>query len=308
MTPTSPVRAASEGPEMRAVRLIADVPCEIGENPLWHPVEQRLYWTDIPRGRIYRYDPETRIHEEIYRGRPVGGFTFQSGGGLLLFMDRGGIDIWRDGSVCQLLEEIPAERESRFNDVIADPTGRVFCGTMASNHEKGRLYRRDVDGTLRVVLSGIECSNGLAFGPEGRSFFYTDSLRGEIYRFEYSALSGEIKERQVFTSFPAAEGLPDGLTIDTDGCLWSAFWDGSCVVRLSPEGTVIDRVKVPTPKTSSLSFGGQHFDELYITTAGGAQRGAENPHAGALFSCLVGMRGFPENSSQIPDRKIRITT
>ncbi len=236
----------------RAVRLIADMPCEIGENPLWHPVEQQLYWTDILRGRIYRYDPETRIHEEIHCGRPVGGFTFQAGGGLLLFMDRGGIAIWRNSSVSQLLEEIPAERESRFNDVIADPTGRVFCGTMASAHERGRLYRLDVDGTLRVILSGVACSNGLTFGREGRSFFYTDSFRGEIYRFKYSARTGEITERKVFASFPAAEGLPDGLTIDTDGCLWSALWDGGCVVRLSRQGVVIDRVMMPTPKTSSL--------------------------------------------------------
>jgi D-xylonolactonase len=284
------------------------MPCELGENPLWHPVEQQLYWTDILRGRIYRYDPETRIHEEIYCGRPVGGFTFQAGGGVLLFMDRGGIAIWRNGSVLQLLEEIPAERESRFNDVIADPTGRVFCGTMPSAHEKGRLYRLDVDGTLRVILSGVACSNGLTFGREGRSFFYTDSFRGEIYRFKYSALTGEITERKVFASFPAAEGLPDGLTIDTDGCLWSALWDGGCVVRLSPQGVVIDRVAMPTPKTSSLSFGGQHFDETYITTAGGAHRNAEDPHAGALFSCLAGVRGFKENFSQIPDQTIRIAS
>jgi len=177
---------------------------------------------------------------------------------------------------------------------------------MASAHEKGRLYRLDVDGTLRVVLSGVACSNGLTFGREGRSLFYTDSFRGEIYRFEYSALTGEITKRKVFASFPTAEGLPDGLTIDTDGCLWSALWDGGCVVRLSPQGLEIDRVVMPTPRTSSLSFGGQHLDEMYITTAGGAQRNAEDPHAGALFSCLAGVRGLAENLSQIPDQKIRI--
>ncbi len=294
-------------PQTRVPWPIVDMPFELGENPLWHPIEQKLYWTDILRGRIYRYDPTTRLHEEIYCGRPVGGFTFQAGGGLLLFLDRGSIAIWRDGSVFPLLEEIPAERESRFNDVIADSSGRVFCGTMASAQGNGSLYRLDVDGSLRVIVSDVECSNGLSFGLENRSLFYTDSFRGEIYRFEYSAQTGEIAEKTLFAGFLAREGLPDGLTIDADGCLWSALWDGGCVVRLSPQGDVIDRVAVTTPKTSSLSFGGEHFDEMYITTAGGAQRSAEDPHAGALFSCIADVRGVAENFSRIPNQRIQLT-
>jgi len=112
--------------------LIADYACQCGENPLWHPVQKRLYWTDIPRGRLYRYDPAAKRHEECYAGEVVGGFTIQADGALLLFMARGAVARWDGGKLEHVIGEIPDERESRFNDVIADPAGRVFCGTMAT--------------------------------------------------------------------------------------------------------------------------------------------------------------------------------
>src|SRR5580698_9676078 len=127
MTSEQFIDAADSGLE-----LIADYACETGENPLWHPFERRLYWCDIPKGRLFRYDPATGIHEQCFEGRVIGGFTIQADGALLLFMDRGTIALWRDGCVTEVVSEIAAERNSRFNDVIADPHGRVFCGTMSS--------------------------------------------------------------------------------------------------------------------------------------------------------------------------------
>src|SRR3712207_4618837 len=111
--------------------LIADYGCECGENPLWHPDEKRLYWLCIESGRMFRYDPAINQHEQFYSGAPVGGFTIQEDGSLLLFMEKGAIRVWREGGeIMTLREEIAEERNSRFNDVIADPKGRVFCGTM----------------------------------------------------------------------------------------------------------------------------------------------------------------------------------
>src|SRR5437868_4862932 len=101
--------------------LIADYKCEVGEGPLWHPLEKRVYWTDIPTGRMFRYDPASGKHEQFYKGEVVGGFTIQEDGALLLFMARGAIALWRDGKLSYLIKEIPEERKSRFNDVIADP-------------------------------------------------------------------------------------------------------------------------------------------------------------------------------------------
>ena len=126
--------------------LIADYQCKVGEGPLWHPLEKRLYWTDIETGRMFRYDPASRKHEQFYSGEVVGGFTIQADGALLLFMARGAIALWRDGKLSYVVKEIPEERKSRFNDVIADPAGRVFCGTMSTKERSGRLYRLNTDG------------------------------------------------------------------------------------------------------------------------------------------------------------------
>lgn len=136
-----------DGAAFDPFEIVADCACETGENPLWHEQEQRLYWTDIPTGRLFRYDPKSGKHEQCYEGRPVSGFTVQVDGSLLLFMDRGTVTIWRDGLLQEVIPEIPAERTSRFNDVTADPRGQVFCGTMSTPERKGRLYRLDPDGS-----------------------------------------------------------------------------------------------------------------------------------------------------------------
>lgn len=290
------------------VSLIADDACHIGENPLWHPLEHKLYWTDIPTGRLFRYDPATSVHEQIYSGRPVGGFTFQQDGGLLLFMDRGTIALWRNGSMTEWLVDIPAERTSRFNDVIADPAGRVFCGTMTSEQSKGRLYRLDTNGSLHLVLEGIGCSNGMAFTQDRTTFFYTDSFARTIYSFAYDEADGNLSNQRIFAQFTEADGLPDGLTIDAEGRLWSALWDGGCIVRLSSAGAIAERICVPAPKTSSLTFGGEGLHDLYITTAGGNERESDGPQAGCLFRIDTEHTGLPELFSRIAGPNLSMAT
>ncbi|MBW4043879.1 MAG: SMP-30/gluconolactonase/LRE family protein [Acidobacteria bacterium] len=284
----------SEEPE-----LIADYACETGENPLWHPLERRLYWTDIPRGRLYRYNPADGSHEQCYQGRPVGGFTIQPDGSLLLFMDRGTIALLRDGALSEIVPEIPAERLSRFNDVIADPAGRVFCGTMPTGTSHGRLYRLDRDGSLHLVLEGIRCSNGMAFTADCKNFYYTDSFAREIYLFDYNVEDGSLSNQRLFARFPEEGGLPDGCTLDAEGRLWSALWDGSGIVRLRADGTVEKRINFPTLKTSSLVFGGDDYSDLYITTAGGEDKALNGKLAGGLFRLRGQGRGVPEFFSRI---------
>jgi D-xylono/L-arabinono-1,4-lactonase len=285
--------------EPSRLECIADYACETGENPLWHPLEKRLYWCDIPNGRIFRYDPASGIHEKCYEGRTVGGFTIQSDGSLLLFMDRGTIAIWHDGMLTEILPEIEAEKASRFNDVIADPRGRVFCGTMSSSASKGRLYRLDVDGSLHVVLTDIACSNGMAFTVDQKGFYYTDSIAREIYIFDYNVEDGVLSNHRVFARFDESDGLPDGATLDADGRLWSALWDGGCIVRLAVDGRIEKRISLPTRKTTSLTFGGEDYSDIYITTAGGNSRQMDGPLAGALFRLKTQVRGAPEFFSRV---------
>jgi D-xylonolactonase len=262
-------------------------------------MERKLYWCDIPGGRIFRYDPATGIHEQCYEGRPVGGFTIQADGSLLLFMDRGSIASWRAGEMTTVLEEIEGERASRFNDVIADPRGRVFCGTMSSGEGKGRLYRLDLDGSIHVLLSGIGCSNGMAFTPDQKSLYYTDSFAYSIYVFDYNIDDGSLTNQRVHASFAELDGFPDGCTLDADGRLWCALWDGSSIVRLDAGGRIELRIPLPTRKTSSLAFGGDDYRDIYITTAGGNTRDEDGVKAGALFRLKAQAQGVPEFFSRI---------
>lgn len=279
--------------------LIANYHCETGENPLWHPMERRLYWTDIPGGRMFRYDPATNTHEQVYQGRPVGGFTIQQDGSLLLFMDRGAVACRRDGVMSTVVEEISREREFRFNDVIADPRGRVFCGIVDDNGQKGRLYRMDPDGSLSVVVENIGCSNGMAFTEDQKRFYYTDSLAYEIYVFDYDVETGAISNQRVAARFSENDGMPDGATLDAQGRLWSALWDGFAVVRLGEDGSVAERIELPTGKVSSVTFGGDDLKDMYITTAGGQAPSEGDTAAGALFRVRMEVAGVPEFFSRI---------
>lgn len=283
---------------------LADYACDTGENPLWHPDEKRVYWTDIPNGRLFRYDPRTGEHEVCYEGEPVGGFTVQADGNLLLFGARGAVRVWRDGLLKTILEDIPDERGSRFNDVIADPEGRVFCGTMppSDGGRQGRLYRLDPDGTVTVVAEDVGCANGMGFTPDLTGMYFTDSSARTIYRFDYDRATGALSNRTVFATVPNApgEGVPDGMTVDTEGNVWSARWDGWALVCYSPTGELLRRIPFPVKKVSSAVFGGDDCGTLYCTTAGGHQKETDGLYAGALFRLhLPGVCGVPEFRSRI---------
>jgi len=279
--------------------LIADYECVTGEGPLWHPGEQRLYWCDIPQGRLFRYDPATSAHEMCYEGEVVGGFTVQADGALLFFMARGAVKIWREGELTTVIEEIPGERETRFNDVIADLAGRVFCGTMSTPQRSGRLYRLDTDGALTCLLEGIGCSNGMGFTPDRRQMYHTDSRKREIYLYDYDQETGDIANQRLFVRTPEDEGVPDGMTVDAEGYVWSARWDGGCLVRYAPNGREERRIAFPARKVSSVTFGGADYTDIYVTTAGGNRKAEEGPGAGALFCLRLGVRGVPEFYSRV---------
>ena len=280
--------------------LIADDNCLTGEGPLWHAQEQRLYWIDIPTGRLFRYDPASGAHEPCYKSdAAIGGFTIQADGSLLLFMARGNVQTWHEGETATVIEDIPQERDSRFNDVIADPRGRVFCGTMSTESQLGRLYRLDCDGELIVVLEGIGCSNGMGFAPDQKQMYYTDSRAREIYLYDYDAASGAITNRRVFVRIPDGEGVPDGLTVDAEGYVWSALWGGSCVVRFAPDGQEVARIPFPAKQVSCVTFGGTDYADMYVTTAGGNDKAEQGAGAGALFRVHPGIQGVPEFLSRV---------
>lgn len=289
----------------RTTAIIASNPhCRLGENPVWHPLEKKLYWCDITYGRLYRFAPETQETELVYDGSmdrtQIGGFTIEEDGALLLFMGNGRIDRWRQGKNTTVLAASHVHRGMRFNDVIADPAGRVFCGTVDNTGSRpGSLYRLDLDGTLTSIVDDVLCSNGLAFSTDHNQLYHTDSRRHIIYRFDYSVIDGSLSNRVAWIKVNDKDGLPDGLTIDSDGYLWSANWGAGCVIRYTPEGTENLRVRFPTPKVSSVAFGGNDLTTLFVTSAGGGSPPVQDSVAGALFMIRNAATGLAEFSSRI---------
>ena len=289
--------------------LIVDTADQTGEGPLWHPAERKLYWGDITEGELYRYDPATGHHELVFRADQMfGGYTFQSDGSILLFMEEGRIGILRDGNLEIAVDGIPGEEENRFNDVIADPEGRVFCGTMCKDSDKamdreslGSLYLLETDGAIRKVLDGIAISNGLGFTPDLTGLYYTDTPTGAIWLFDYDRSTGSIRNPRDFTSTddPESDGLPDGMTVDSEGYVWSARVLTGQMHRYSPSGELALSIDFPCDMVSSAVFGGENMEDLYVTTISADDRETHGPGAGALYRIRTGIEGIEEFFSNV---------
>lgn len=284
------------------VEILADYACNTGEGPSWHPDEQAVYWTDIPAGKLFRYDVKTGAHEQVYEGRSVGGMTIQPDGSMLLFRDKGNVVQWKGGKeLATLIEAVPELESTRFNDVIADPEGRVYAGTMSSKEIAGRLYRMDRDGSLHVLLTEQGTPNGMGFSPDRKTFYYQDSRQQKLFAFDYDRATGNLTNERVLRDGDARgdRGRNDGMTVDAQGNIWSARWDGGCVLKFSPAGELLDTVDMPAKKISSCQFGGADFAELYLTSAGGHLKDTDGEHAGALFRIRPGVAGVTEFRSRI---------
>jgi D-xylonolactonase len=276
----------------REPQVVADRACHTGEAPLWHPIQQVLYWVDIPRGHLYRYAPGSAEAELCLEGPPVGGLTLQPDGALLLFMQGGAVRRWQAGEISTLVEGIPEERDNRFNDVMADPEGRVFCGTMPADDHPARLYRLDVDGEIIPLVDGLGMSNGIDLSPDMKRLYHVDTLKGTIYTYDYERATGQLHNRRPFVKVgKELPGKPDGLVVDVEGCVWVALYGGGAIIRFRPDGSRERRIELPVPQVTSLAFGGLDYTDLYITTAGGDDRERNGAAAGALFRVRPGVQG-----------------
>lgn len=274
------------------------------ENPLWHPQHKCLYWSDIPEGRLFRYSPDEDAYEEIYSGDPVGGFTIQADGALLLLKTEGTVEIWKEGQIITVIPSIPEAKGTRFNDAIADRKGRVFSGIMATDEAPGRLYRIDLDGSYHAVVEDLLMPNGMAFDADYTHLYLTDSERRTIYRFDYDEETGELNNQTAHITTPENEGVPDGMTIDSIGHIWSARWNGSGVHRYYPDGKHHSKVELPVEKVSCVTFGGDNYDRMFISTAKGDDApepsdARYNSNAGDIFHLKADAPGRPERLSCI---------
>lgn len=269
------------------------------ENPLWHAQHKRVYWTDIPSGRLFRYDPNATGYEQIYLGEPVGGFTIQADGSLLLLKTQGTIERWDKGELTTVVPEIKAAKGTRFNDAIADPAGRVFSGIMSIDNNPGRLYRIETDGSVHEAVEDLKLPNGMGFSLDQTLFYLTDSDQRTIFQFNYDLATGALSQQKVLIKTPDDEGVPDGLTVDAEGYLWSARFNGGAVYRYRPDGKKVQKVTLPTPKISCVAFSGEDYSELLISSAREDQAIGLDNVAGDLFHLPMPIKGRAELLSRV---------
>ena len=279
------------------VELMLDVRNELGEGPMWDAESQMFYWVDILGDCFYSYDPATGSQERYDIGQPVGTVVLRQQGGFVLAL-RDGLALW--DTTTRTLEFVAQPHGEngglRFNDGAVDRQGRFWAGTMrmGENDLIGTLYRLDPDHTLHAMQPGVSVSNGLGWSPDNTIMYFCDSGPRTIYKYDFDAATGAIENRRVFVEIPDGEGSPDGLTVDSEGFIWSARWDGWKIVRFDPDGKAEREIPIPAQRVTSCVFGGPDLDQLYITSARIGVDVAGQPHAGGVFRLDAGVKGLAE--------------
>ncbi len=245
-----------------------NVGAKLCENPLWDAASEALYWTDIPNGHIYRHAWATGETERIYADKVVGGFTLQADGSFLLFRERD-VASYRPGEAPRTLASFEHEGSTRFNDVIADPEGRVFAGTIGRRGDSGGLFRMDLDGSLTQVAGGSGIANGMGFSPDFAYFYWVCSTRRRLHRFPYNRATGQLGDPIILFQGDEVDGYPDGMTVDSEGNLYSIRWGAKehGLVVFDPHGKILHKAALPPRASSSATFCGPGLEHLAVTAA-----------------------------------------
>ncbi len=279
-------------------------PCVLGESPLWHPLEQRLYWCDIPGRTLHRHDPATGVHDAWPFPQDLGCVAARDDGRLLV-AQRDGLVVFdpADGTREPLVPAGYDTRIERFNDGKTDPRGRFWVGTIYEPRDAARAALYRLDGRALTRIAGdITTSNGLAWSPDGHTMYWADTKAHRITAWDYDLERGLPTNPREFARFePPAHGSdyagrPDGATVDAEGCYWAAMFEGGRVLRFSPAGELLQTIHLPVRCPTMPCFGGTDLRTLYITTAR-EKRPAEEiaalPWSGRVLQLRVDVPGLP---------------
>jgi sugar lactone lactonase YvrE len=280
------------------VQCVADVHALLGEGPVWVEDEAALYWVDIKGSRLFRIDQAGQWREWKTPLR-IGSVAPRASGGLIAGTEHGiaHVDLESDRFeiVADLENHLP---DNRFNDGKVDRHGRFWAGSMddLEQQSSGTLYRLEPNLEAAIVDQNYKVTNGPAFSLDGSLMYHSDTARQVTYLFDVDA-QGNATNRRQFLQFGDGDGYPDGMTIDAEGCLWIAFWDGWCVRRFSTSGEWLQTIELPVARPTSCAFGGADLDRLYVTSASvglDAEALAMQPNAGGLFMVSPGVRGIAD--------------
>jgi sugar lactone lactonase YvrE len=275
--------------------LLADVAAELGEGPLWDAERSVLSWVDILAGTV---QVTSSGGEELRRyevGHAVGAALPASGGGFLLADARGFTRLSEDGATADVLDLFAGTPGTRFNDAKCDPAGRAFAGTTSEDAGPvGELCRLDPGPEATPVLSGLGMANGLGWSPDARTMWFADSARPLVTGYEYDLGSGALGAVRQVIDLQETAGVPDGLCVDDEGCVWLALWDGGAVHRYTPDGRLDTVVRLPVSQVTSCTFGGRDMSTLFITTSCWdmtPEALRAQPGAGGIFVVQTGTTG-----------------
>ncbi len=275
---------------------------KLGEGAVWDDRAQVLWWVDIKAGLIHRFTPATGVNDSFEFGEPVGCLAVRESGGLVVAAQSG---FWlydpATGARDKLTDPEADRPGNRFNDGTTDMQGRFWAGTMKDGGDPepvGRFYRVDGDLSVTPWKDGVYTTNGLAFSPDGKTMYFSDSNPSvrTIWACDYDTGTGTPGTPRVFFDTNAVAGRPDGGTVDAEGCYWQAGVSGWQLYRITPDGRVDRTVDMPVEKPTKPMFGGADLDVLYVTSIGiGLEEDARQPLAGSLFAVTgLGVHGVPQ--------------
>jgi D-xylonolactonase len=277
-----------------------------GESPLWDATRQILYWTDIVGKKFYAFDLYSQRKRILLQDFEVCGCALDASGAITLANSLG-IWFWRPPANPTLIASEFAGIKLQINDCIADPEGRLLAGSAfylpSGSYQLGSLFCIHRNGSVQILDEGFHLANGLGFSPDRKTLYFTDSIQRRIYAYSYDALQGRVSDRRTFVQLHRNSGLPDGLTVDAEGHVWSAEWYGGCVCRYDPDGKLERRISLPAKQISSLAFGGPDLTDIFVTSAAKPEAmpvmpSGYDPHSGciggALYRLNLGIVGCVE--------------
>lgn len=283
-------------PRQIQAELLDPAGAELGEGPTWDAGQGCLVWVDILGGHVHLTEADGARRATHDVATHVGAALPAVDGGWLLAARDGFAFLSPDGSVSPVLSILADQPQLRFNDAKCDGRGRAFAGTMAYDMTPGAasLYRLDAGPSAVAVVTGMTCSNGMAWTQDERTMYLIDSPTRVVRAFDYDADTGALSARRVAVEVSGSGGVPDGMTLDHDGCLWVAVHGTGTVHRYSPEGVLDTIVRCPVEQVTSCCFGGPGGARLYVTSARenlDADQLARQPLSGALFVTDLGVSG-----------------
>jgi L-arabinonolactonase len=284
---------------MTAVDLVAPTGCTIGESPVWDEKRQCLFWVDIYGDRLLRYDPGPARLTALRVPGTLAAIALRPAGDMICGLKPGFALLDPDTGRTTPLHAPERDRPgNRLNEGKCDPRGRFWCGSMNEKVREptGALYRFDAARCCVRILDDIIVPNGLAWSLDGRQMYFADSRRHRIDLYDFDADAGRLGARRHRLDTTAHPGIPDGSTIDSDGCLWNAEFGGGRIVRYRPDLTVDRVIAMPVTQINAIAFGGADLDILFVTTSRrllSEDQLARQPLAGGLFALRPGVGGLP---------------